>query len=320
MRMLIALLVCFFATADAWADPKRWAYEWPDTDFSLTSIDFDEIISGGPPKDGIPSIDDPVFGLADEVKLADIEPVISLEIDGRLRIYPLRILIWHEIVNDELSSVPIAVTFCPLCNTALVFDRRLDGRTLSFGTTGKLRNSDLVMYDRETESWWQQFLGEAIVGELTGSSLKIIPARLEAYGLAKARSAEAQILLPVAGAFRDYGRNPYAGYDSSTKPFLYRGELPAEVPALSRVVRIGDRAWALGLIRENGRIEEGDLRITWTKGQASALDQPRIEEGRDVGNVIVERKEGQGWIDEVYSIDFAFAFKAFYPDSEIITE
>jgi hypothetical protein len=152
----------------------RWRAEWPQTDFSRHSVPFEEIISGGPPKDGIPSIESPSFVTAAEADLPGEEPVIGLVLDGDARAYPLRILMWHEIVNDEVGGVPVAVTYCPLCNTGIVFDRRIEGRVLEFGTTGKLRKSDLVMYDRQTESWWQQFLGEAIVGELTGTWLEMI--------------------------------------------------------------------------------------------------------------------------------------------------
>jgi hypothetical protein len=162
-------------------DPGSWPAEWPKTDFSQASISFDEIKEGGPPKDGIPPIDEPVFARSAEVDLPDIEPVIGVILEGTARAYPIRILIWHEIVNDQIGDAPISVTFCPLCNTGIVFDRRIAGDVLDFGTTGKLRNSDLVMYDRQTESWWQQFTGEAIVGEMTGTILDTVPARLESF-------------------------------------------------------------------------------------------------------------------------------------------
>ena len=166
---LVAALVLFAfvaASVPVGATPAQWRIEgWNKTDFNKTSIDFTEILSGGPPKDGIPSIDNPKFVELDKMSdLAGTEPVIGLEINGDARAYPLRILIWHEIVNDVIGGTPIAVTYCPLCNSAVVFDRRFEGKVLDFGTTGKLRNSDLVMYDRQTESWWQQFIGTAIVG------------------------------------------------------------------------------------------------------------------------------------------------------------
>jgi len=301
------------------ADPARWRSEWPDTDFSKHSVDFDEIVSGGPPKDGIPSIDDPVFVPAAEAALPDREPVLSLTIGDDTRAYPVRILIWHEIVNDVVGGVPVAVTFCPLCNTGLVFDRRLDGQVLEFGTTGKLRNSDLVMYDRTTESWWQQFLGEAIVGALTGKQLAMIPARLESFAAYKQRAPDGQVQVPGSAA-RAYGRNPYVRYDSSPRPFLYSGPMPSGIAPLARVVRVGDQAWSLDLLRKRGEIVSDDLRLTWQPGQASALDTGTIAEGADVGNVVVEHRAGGGWEDAVYAVDFAFAFNAFYPDGTIHLE
>jgi len=165
--IILAVIGAVVFAAAAYAGPSSWKREWKKTDFTKHSVDFSEIMSGGPPKDGIPSIDDPKFVTLAELKdVADTEPVIGFSHNGDARAYPLRILIWHEIVNDVVGGLPITVTYCPLCNSAIVFDRRLDGQVLDFGTTGKLRKSDLVMYDRQTESWWQQFLGEAIVGEM----------------------------------------------------------------------------------------------------------------------------------------------------------
>lgn len=123
-----------------------------------------------------------------------------------------------------------------MCNAAIVFKRRLGDVTLDFGTTGKLRNSDLVMYDRQTESWWQQFTGEPIVGQMTGQSLGLVPARLESFALFKERHPHGQVLIPKNSSLRDYGRNPYAGYDSSARPFLYGGDLPKGINPVARVV------------------------------------------------------------------------------------
>jgi hypothetical protein len=145
--------------------------------------------------------------------------VIELAVGGDARACPLRILIWHEIVNVTVSGVPDTVTYCPLCNSAVVFDRRVPLHVLNFGTTGKLRNSDLVMCDRQTESWWQQFADEAIVGVLTGSQLKLLPACLESFAEFKARHPAGRLFVPTDPKKRDYGRNPYVGYDLSAGPF-----------------------------------------------------------------------------------------------------
>ena len=149
-----------------------WSSEWPITDFENRSIELDEILSSGPPKDGIPSIDDLVFAPALEIKgLTDLEPVISVVVDSEARAHPLRILMWHEIVTDTVNGVPLTITFCPLCNAGIVFESEIDGFVYDFGTTGKLRKSDLVKYDRQTDSSWQQFLGLAIVGGTNGIRL-----------------------------------------------------------------------------------------------------------------------------------------------------
>ncbi len=312
------------------ADPQSWRVEWPRTDFTKHNVDLSEIKSGGPPKDGIPSIDTPHFerlvnGRSSgwSSKLADAEPVISLAIDGDARAYPLRVLIWHEIANDAVAGTPVAVTYCPLCNAALVFERKLDGRVLDFGATGKLRHSDLVMYDRQTESWWQQFTGDAIVGVMTGRQLRVVPSRLESFARFKQRFPNGMVLVPTNPNARNYGANPYSGYDAKGQtPFLYDGKLPEGIEPMERVVAIETapgryEAWSLALVRHKGKIESGELVIRWEPGQASALDKRTIPAGRDVGNVIVQRRVNDGFIDIPYDVTFAFAFHAFRPNSPI---
>ena len=216
--VLAGALVALTAAA-ASASPLFWKFEWPATDFSKKSVEYSEIISGGPPKDGIPSIDNPKFEPAKNARgLEDTVPVISFTMNGEAKAYPLGILMRHEIVNDKVGGIPVAVTYCPLCNSAIVFDARVDGKILKFGTTGKLRNSDLVMYDRTTESWWQQFLGEAIVGELTGTQLKMLPSRIESFAKFKARFPEGTVLKPAVPFGGRGGGNPYVGYDHSRPP------------------------------------------------------------------------------------------------------
>ncbi|MEQ9447473.1 MAG: DUF3179 domain-containing (seleno)protein, partial [Rhodospirillaceae bacterium] len=144
--LALTLVLTAFGPPILGADvPAQWRGEWPDTDFSKTAVDLESIRSGGPPKDGIPPIHNPKFEPAHTItNLGAREPVILLQIEGQTRIYPLRVLIWHEIVNDVIEGKPVAVTYCPLCNAAITFSRELNGDVLSFGTTGKLRNSDLV--------------------------------------------------------------------------------------------------------------------------------------------------------------------------------
>lgn len=304
----------------AWSErpPSNWEYEFPKTDFAIKSIPFSEILSGGPPRDGIPSIDDPVFQrIADIDHLEATEAVIGLIVNGEARAYPLQILMWHEIVNDVIGGVPVAVTYCPLCNSAVVFDRRFDGQVLSFGTTGKLRKSDLVMYDRESETWWQQFLGEGLIGKYTGETLKTIPARLESFENFIKRAPDGAVLVPNRPSQRNYGTNPYAAYDRQDRPYpLFQGELPDYINPMARIVVVDENAWSMDYLRERGTVTEGDLKLSWSAGQNSALDKAVISKGRDVGNVIVQRN-GK---DIVYDVTFAFVFNAFHPDKRIIME
>ena len=146
---------------------------WPHTDFTRRGIDLAEVVSGGPAKDGIPALTEPEFmSLAAESRLSDPEPVMSVHLPGQqARTYPLRYLLWHEIVNDVIGGQPVLVTFCPLCNTGMVFDPLVNGRVLSLGVSGLLRHSDMIMYDRATESWWQKALWLGIVGRLQGQRL-----------------------------------------------------------------------------------------------------------------------------------------------------
>lgn len=275
-RKLVAaacLLAGALVGAPAEADTRRWADAWPRTDFTDATIDLGEIREGGPGRDGIPAVDAPRFvAVAAEDGLDPREPVIALSIAGDSRAYPLRVLTWHEIVNDTVGNVPVAVTYCPLCNAAIVFDRRVGDLLLDFGTTGKLHRSDLVMYDRQTESWWQQFSGEAIAGELAGATLTMLPARLESWAEFKRRAPRGLVLRPNDPEARPYGTNPYVGYDTSGFPFLYDGEVPAGVDPLARVVVVGREAWTFDLLQHVGRVVVGDLVITWVPGQASALD------------------------------------------------
>lgn len=310
---LLAACVSVTLATSAIASPEFWRHEWPNTNFEITSVEnWVEILSGGPPKDGIPALDDPDFiSVADETRIQPLEPVITLELGGDIRAYPIRYLTWHEIVNDIVNGIPVAVTFCPLCNSALTFDRRVEGQVLSFGVSGKLRNSDMIMYDRETESWWQQALGTGVVGQFTDIELNTLPSWMESWQEFSTRNPDG-LVMAEPGYNRDYGRNPYRGYDSSTKPFLYSGEMPPHgIDALARVIRVGDRAWPMERLRTDGEVTEAGVTISWRAGQASALDTARIGAGRDVGSIRVRDASGQ---DVPHDVMFAFAYHAFWPD------
>jgi Protein of unknown function (DUF3179) len=175
----------------------------------------DQIISGGPPVDGIPSIDDPKFISVQEAdnRLDDSELVLGINISNDVRAYPLQILVWHEIVNDNVGGFPVAVTYCPLCFTNQVFNRTLeDGEILEFGTSGKLFNSNLVMYDRTTKSLWSQAMAQAIVGNLAGVELERIPFDIAYWKEWKQLYSDSKVLSTDTGSTRPYGADPYGDY------------------------------------------------------------------------------------------------------------
>ena len=265
--------------------------QWPRTDFGQTTVDLGEIGHGGLPRDAIPAIDHPRFVSTDDAGgwLYPREPVIALEVGGEARAYPIQVLIWHEIVNDMLGASPVAVTFCPLCNAAIVFERKVDGRLLDFGTTGKLRHSDLVMYDRQTESWWQQFTGTGIVGHYAGQTLRRIPASIIAFEDFREAYPEGQVLSRDTGYPRDYGRNPYRGYDRvGARPFLLRGTPDPRLPAMQRVLGISLDSTAVayplpGLMERtpiNEEIDETPVVVFAKAGALSALDTETIRSSR----------------------------------------
>lgn len=309
--LLVAMLPSFTA-----ASPESWANEWPETDFENTSIeDWVEVMSGGPPKDGIPALDAPQFvPIADKRKLGEREPVITVVFDKeQARAYPLRYLMRHEIVNDNVGGAPIAVTFCPLCNSAMTFDRRVGDQILSFGVSGKLRNSDMIMYDRETQSWWQQATGQGIVGDMNGQALRQLPTWIDSWSAFKAAYPDG-IVMAEPPFRRAYGFNPYTKYDSSQRPFLYSGAPPPHgIAPLARVIRVSDRAWPLTRLADEGEITQAGITLSWTRGQASALDTELISRGREIGSIRVRNSQGQ---DLPHDVMFAFAFDAFWPNGQ----
>jgi hypothetical protein len=276
------------------------------TDFSEHSVPLSEFVSGGPPRDGIPPIDEPSYVSQDEAEdfLSDREPVLVVEQSGEARAYPLQILVWHEIVNDELEGRPIAVTYCPLCNSSVVFDRRVGGDELTFGTTGNLRNSDLVMWDRQTESWWQQLTAEAVVGELTGTKLEVLPAQTLSFEDFRAAYPQGDVLSRDTGFQRDYGTNPYVGYDETAEeePFLFEGETDNRLPPKARVTALFsddetlvipfERLEAEPVVNED--VGGGPAVVFYDPEVASTLDEETIADSRSVGTAAAfERRVGR---------------------------
>ena len=295
------------------------------TNFARHIVPLREFQSGGPGKDGIQALDRPRFLRVAEVNfLRPQEPVIALALAGRTRAYPLQILVWHEIVNDVVGGVPVAVTFCPLCNTAIAFDRRVRGRTLTFGTTGNLRNSDLVMYDRETESWWQQFGGEGVVGRYAGTRLRVLPARIVAWSSFRAQHPDGLVLSRQTGYSRPYGENPYAGYDDVSSPpfFPTRNAGDKRLPPKERVVFLERHRSAVAIPfstlakKRHVEVTLAGLRfaVRWQGGVSSALDSSEIAAGRDVGAAQVF-EQGR---PTTFSEPFWFAVAAFRPNVRIV--
>ena len=266
------------------------------TDFSRYTIDFSEVFSGGVPRDGIPPLDTPRFeGVAPaDAWLDDIQPVVFFEHRGEAKAYPLAILTWHEIVNDTVGGAPVAITFCPLCNSAIAFDRRLAGTVFDFGVSGLLRNSDLIMWDRQTESWWQQLTGAGIVGRMAGYQLDLLPAAIIAWGDFKRLYPDSAVLSRDTGHRRDYGRNPYGGYDRADEPpFLFQGELDGRLLPKERVAAVTLDGQSIAfpftaLEREravNYRLGDTAIAVFFAPGAVSALDRSNIAASRDVGAV-----------------------------------
>ncbi|MAS35521.1 MAG: hypothetical protein CL610_16030 [Anaerolineaceae bacterium] len=283
-------------------DTSQIVQVWNKTDFCQHQDGvFDEIISGGVPRDGIPPIDNPRFESLDAASrwLQPQSPVIALEVDGIARAYPLAVLTRHEIANDVIGKVPVAVTFCPLCNSAIVFDRRVDGETLRFGVSGLLRNSDLIMWDDQTQSWWQQFTGTGIVGAYTGQQLTLLPSQVVGFGAFAEQYPAGEVLQGPRG---DYGRNPYVGYDSSERPFLFQGQTDDRLFPTERVLAgvIGGEAIAYPFpvladsIVINDTVGGEDVVAIWQPGATSALDQSSIDDSRDVGMAALFGRELDG--------------------------
>jgi hypothetical protein len=268
-------------------------------------VDPAEIISGGPPPDGIPPVDEPRFLEAGDVRfLDDDEPVLALRIGADARAYPVQIMIWHEIVNDVVGDVPVTVSYCPLCNSAVAYDRRVGKRLLDFGTSGRLYQSALVMYDRQTESLWSHFTGQAIAGALTGTKLELFPLATVSWADWREANPDGVVLSQETGHRRNYGRNPYPGYDDvSTNPFLFEGKIDGRLAAKTRVVGIRDGDASVAVLHDHvsdRRVVDVELAgrrlVVWAKpGTASALDASEVAEGRDVGatGVFIPAPRGQ---------------------------
>lgn len=270
----------------------RWA-----TDFTNTVIDLHELLVGIPvadPRDRIPPIDEPRFAqVVDTRWISDREPGVLIEIAGDARFYPLAVLTRHEIVNDEVGGVPVSVTYCPLCNTAVTFDRRFEDDVLRLGVSGLLRNSDLVMWDLQSETLWQQVTGEGLVGEHAGETLMTIPSAIVRWADFAGDHPRGLAMKDDQGFGAVYGTNPYEFYSSGARPYgFFQGEIDERYPALSRVVGVsvdgGDKAYPFSELAEAGVVNDAiggrPVVIFWGAADtADALDAPDISEARAIG-------------------------------------
>jgi hypothetical protein len=293
-----------------------------DTDYSQSTIDLSTLRSGGPPKDGIPSIDDPSFVSVDAAQdwIAPKEPIIVIEQNGVAKGYPLQILTHHEIVNDEIGGTPVAVTFCPLCYSSIAFRRTLDGEPVTFGVSGMLRHSDLVMYDRKTETLWQQLTGEAIVGDQVGETLEVVPSQLIAFRQFAENFPDAQVLSRETGYSRPYGQNPYAGYDNvDESPFLYDGPTDDRLPPKEKVVTVSlgntHKAYPHSVTEKKRVVHDtvGDrsLVVFHAAGAVSALDARRIADSKEDGSTGVFDRTVDG-----NTLTFTYAGDGRFKDEE----
>ena len=274
--------------------------QWRVTDFHRFAVDPNEIVSGGQGRNYIPPIYQPVFMSLEEARglewLTPDHPVAVVEVNGDARAYPLGILTFHEVVNDVIGGEPILVTYCPLCYTTLAFSREFEGDVLNFGTTGNVRLSNLIMWDDQTESWWQQADGQAIVGEYAGRFLDFVPAYTTSIAEFAASWPDGVVLSPASGNpnyWQAYGSTQYVGYDSpNNPPYLFRGRPDDRLGPTERIlgVEIGDSVVAFPFGRlQNERVVHTTVGgepivVFWKSGTRSALDEEEIALSHDPGS------------------------------------
>ncbi len=254
-----------------------------NTDTARTDIDLTKVLPGGPGKDGIPSIDNPRFDSLSDLdhEIPDDMRGIVLRHDGMTRYYPYHILVWHEIVNDQIGDIPIAITFCPLCGSAIAYDRRIGNEVMEFGVSGLLYESNLLMYDRNTDSLWSQIEGRAVVGYYVGANLRNIDVDVMSFAQARQQYPEMRVLARPIDSLRDYSKYPYGDYDNNETLLFdvtYRDErLPLK--EIVYAVRSDDIpiAFVLASLRDSGQalisLENGhELTASYQNGQVSVTD------------------------------------------------
>lgn len=310
--LLVSLIGCAKEETDNIVTPES-EYEIKVTSEGVKYIvDPQKIIGGGPPKDGIPSIDNPKFVSLEEADewIQDNELVLAIIYKGITRVYPLQIMVWHEIINDIIAGDPILITYCPLCGSGIAYERQINGEEVEFGTSGKLYNSNLVMYDRKTDSYWSQIDGLAIVGELTGTKLTPVSIDTVVWRDWKNGHPDSEVLSQETGFSRSYGRDPYGSYYEDS--FLL-------FPVENEDDRIHPKTVIFG-IQVNGiykAYKEDDLKEL--KGIEDTIGGIRIKVERDDSGIvsIANLETGEEIVKER---GFWFAWYAFHPDTELYTK
>ena len=310
------------ARANLRQDVSQATEPWP-TDWSMASINLDELLLGIgviDPRDIISPIDEPVYESTAEAAgwLEAEEPGALVQVEGEARFYPLSILHRHEVVNDVLGGVPVAVTYCPLCNTAITFDRRVEDTVLRFGVSGLLRNSDLIMWDDQSVSLWQQVTGEAVVGSFSGTVLQPISTAIVSFSDFSASFPDGLSLSRESSQITRYGENPYRHYSSRATPYgFFTGELDPRYPALSRVVGVTvghgatgypfEEISAVGIV--NDTVGDIPVAVFWGGETRDALDAELVATGQAIGTgvaylatvdsqVLTFAKVGEQWVDD----------------------
>lgn len=278
-------------------------------DYSQHSIPIDEIHSGGPAKDGIPALYDPKFISGDEVKyLKPSDRILGLYINGEAKAYPIRILNWHELVNDSVGAKDVLVSYCPLCGTGMAFDGTINGKRYLFGVSGKLYNSDVLMYDKETESLWSQIKMEAVTGSMTGTRLTLLPLAHTTWGAWKTEYPDTKVLSKKTGHFRNYGGSPYSSYETSNQIMF---------PVKHKDNRLSRKEWVLGVIINKEAKAYSFKRLR--KEQTSVKDKVG---GQNIIVVYDADNRSAVIMDEQNNIipsiqAYWFAWAAFYPDADL---
>lgn len=284
------------------------------TDGVKHSVPLDEILGGGPPRDGIPSIDNPKFVSILEANkfFNDSEPGIALDIGGAKRFYPFQILVWHEIVNDTLNGKRVLVTYCPLCLSGIIFDPMVKDERVEFGTSGKLWNSNLVMYDRKTDSLWSQILGEAIVGEMTGTRLDVLPSDQIRFGDWKKVHPNGEVLSRDTGAKKFYGQDPYGDY--YTTPGTY-------FPVSKKDNRLNDKDFVLGIV-VNGKAKAYWPEAVKKMGKVEDIFGGKIimvKYEKDIDAIRLFEKKSDEVLERINPFGaFWFSWVAAHPDTELL--